>query len=81
MVELAQMTQFMHDHVVDQMHRQEGKLGIEVEIALARAAPPAGFHALELDVVEIKPVVPIVDVDAVLDELEQRCAHSVVTPS
>lgn len=68
MVELAQVTQLVDDHVVDQMHRQERELGVEIEILFTRTAPPPRFHPLELYTIKIKPVVPVIHIDPVLEE-------------
>lgn len=42
MVELSEMTELVHDEIVGEMRRQERELVAEVEVAIARAAPPAG---------------------------------------
>ncbi len=51
MVELPEMTELVHDEVVGEMRRQERELVAEVQIALARAAPPASALVANADAV------------------------------
>lgn len=51
MVELSEMAKLVHDEVVGERRRQECELVAEVEIALARAAPPAGALVANADAV------------------------------
>ena len=71
MIKLLQMAKLMHYNIVDEFGRQESKLGIEIKILFARTTPPAGSHALYLDVIEVKPVVPIVDINAMFYETKK----------
>ena len=65
------MAKLMHDHVIYKIGRKQRKLSIKIEILFARTTPPAGSHALYLDVIEVKPVVPIVDINAMFYETKK----------
>ncbi len=59
-IEFRQMTQFVHNNIILNFFRQKHDLVIEVEVPLARAAPPSTCEIFDTDGVVGKFVVEIV---------------------
>ena len=71
MIELFEMTEFVHDDVVDEVVGQLTDARIEIQVLFPRTAPPPRFHFFNLDVIKIAPVVAVVYIDTMLEEAEK----------
>ena len=71
MVELAQMTEFVHDNIVRQFFRQESDFVVEVEIPFFRTASPPGFLILHCYLPKSEAVVGVLGRNFLCDELKR----------